>query len=91
MHILWIVGVVVLVAALALGAEALCAYVETRTAPRVDHFTCDKHGAFPAKWLLELDLGDGGPPFKQCPFCWDASMKKAEAYLKTKAGAGAKQ
>jgi len=60
----------------------LTAYHETKKTDKVDFFTCDKHGAFPVKLLMEIDLQDGQPPVKQCPFCLDEAYKQADARLK---------
>jgi hypothetical protein len=59
-----------------------CAWIETRNTPKTDFFTCDRHGAFPVKLLMMIDLGDGRPPIKQCPFCYSDSFKTADARLK---------
>jgi hypothetical protein len=49
---------------------------------RTEFFTCDKHGAFPTKYLMEIDLADGNPAVKQCPFCYEEAFKKADSRLK---------
>jgi hypothetical protein len=59
-----------------------CAYFDTRNTPKTDFFTCDRHGVFPVKLLIMIDLGDGRPPIKQCPFCYEAAFKTADARLK---------
>jgi hypothetical protein len=61
---------------------AIYSWFETRNIPKTEFFTCDRHGAFPVKLLMMIDLGDGRPPIKQCPFCYSDSFKTADARLK---------
>jgi len=60
----------------------LLAWIETRNTPKTDFFTCDRHGTFPVKSLILIDLGDGRHPVQQCPFCYDAAFKLADQRLK---------
>jgi hypothetical protein len=55
---------------------------ETRETPKTAMFTCDKHGVFPVKYLMEMPLDDGGKPITVCPFCYEEQFKKADERLK---------
>lgn len=61
---------------------AIYSWFETRNTPKTEFFTCDRHGTFPVKSLILIDLGDGRHPVQQCPFCYDAAFKLADQRLK---------
>jgi hypothetical protein len=61
---------------------AIRSWWETRETPKTDMFTCDKHGVFPVKYLIEMPIDDGGKPIMQCPFCYEEAFKKADERLK---------
>ena len=69
-----LVGYVILV--------ATSARRETLQANKTDFFTCDKHGAFPMKWTVEVPMPDGGADYKMCLFCFEEGFKKADAALR---------
>lgn len=79
-----VLGLVVLIAALGLLviAPIVEGYLDTRNAPRADMFECEKHGLFDAKYIMLIDLQDGGKPVQQCPFCYEDAFKKADEELK---------
>ena len=58
------------------------AWWEAKEAPRVDMFTCDKHGAIPSKDVIQVPMDDGGKPYLQCPFCFEDAMKLADKRLR---------
>ena len=64
------------------GWMALRAWWEAKQAPKVDMFTCDKHGPIFAKDVMQIPMDDGGPPYKQCPFCFEDTYKIADARLR---------
>jgi len=77
---------ILVVVLLGLAAYVVCVVIrswwETRETPKTDMFTCDKHGVFPVKYLIEMPIDDGGKPIMQCPFCYEEAFKKADERLK---------
>jgi hypothetical protein len=84
-HHYWLllgVSAVVVPACLYLAVVCIAAYYATKQTERTEFFTCDKHGAFPVKLLMSIDLGDGRPVVQQCPFCYEEAFKKADARIR---------
>jgi len=61
---------------------AFRAWIEVRSTPKVDYFTCDKHGSFPLKWAIDMPMDDGGPPHKVCCFCFQDAYKRADSIVR---------
>lgn len=59
-------------------AGLLCwmAWEDFKRAPRTDFHICDKHGAFPSKYLLHTTMPQGDD-WPICPMCYEDSMKIA--------------
>jgi hypothetical protein len=60
---------------------AWSAKYDTKTAPKTDMHVCDIHGAFPAKYTMQL-TGITEKPIAYCPFCWENRIKEAKAKMK---------
>ena len=65
-----------------IGYLATKAWQDTRESPKTEFFTCDKHGAFPMTWTMEVPLPEGDY-HRVCPFCFDEAYKKAELFVQS--------
>lgn len=54
---------------------------DVKNAPREPMFVCDQHGAFPMKYVINLE-GITEKPIQRCPFCFEDSFKKAKEKYK---------
>lgn len=83
MHWIWLILIFSGALALMIFVPPLLGgYLEAHNAPRVDMFECEKHGLFPVKYVMRIDMQDGGKPVEQCPFCYEDAFKKADSELR---------
>ena len=78
----WIIGTAVVAIAFYVWVTAMSAKMATERAPKVDMFSCDKHGAIPAKYAIPFDgMGVLEKPVLTCPFCFEDRGREAQKNL----------
>ena len=89
----WLAIHIVLVACLVLGGLLFYAlivfvgaWIETKTAPRIDMLDCPAHGLVPKSLCITFKETETLGALQEvfCPFCYEDAYKKAEQKLKTK-------
>ena len=74
-----VLGVLIVVAVLYVAAMVWDAKHSVSLAPRADMLLCDRHGAVPMKYAVELNTaGATEQPIQYCPFCFEDKMKNAQ-------------
>lgn len=77
-HYGWLLFIIFLILAIAVGSAIVEAYVDVKNKPREPMFWCNKHGYFRMKHTLPLfpELGGKAQNSHMCPSCYHETVFK---------------